>query len=592
MAFLLVLVILIPLLTGAALMALPGLSLRATRQVALGAVVAALALSVFLVLRFDPRPAAGSLGATGGYQFVHQSGDSLGWEWIGVPNGDGIRLAFGLDGISLPLFVLTSLLMLTSVMASWGPIKDRPAMFYGLLLMLQAGLLGLFASLDVVLFYIFFEFTLIPLFFLIGLFGGPDRKRASVTFFLYTLVGSLLTLLGVIALVAIQYRHGDGHDLTFSIPRLTEGLTTVGNAYSLWATSPAAIRDIGFWTWLTHPQIIVFLLLFAGFAIKVPLFPVHTWLPLAHVEAPTAGSIILAGVLLKVGGYGLIRFNLGMTPLGAQALQVPMLAISAAGIIYGALAALAQTDVKRLVAYSSVSHMGFVTLGLFALNPTGINGAVMQMINHGLTTGALFACVGVVYDRYHTREMGHLGGLWARLPLFAFYLVLASLGSAAVPGLNGFVGEFPILVGAFDAHPTLAVISAVGMVLGAYYLLTMLQRLLFGPVVEPAAAHHDHAQDEHADHAPHATVEPVRWYESVGLAPLMVLIVWLGLYPAYWYDRMRDAVDPVVAKVARPSPPSAPRPGPDLNVAAPGPDSLLAAARRGPAPLPAQDPAR
>ncbi len=586
MAFLLVLIILIPLVAGAALMGLPGLSLRATRYTALGAVGASLALSLFLLLAFKADPAAGSLDPSGGYQFVHQSGDSLGWSWIDLPNGDGIRLAFGLDGISLPLFVLTSLLMLTSVMASWGPIRDRPAMFYGLLLMLQAGLLGLFASLDVVLFYIFFEFTLIPLFFLIGLFGGPDRKRASVTFFLYTLVGSLLTLLGVIALVVIHYRHGDGHVLTFSIPRLTEGLTTVGNSYSLWATSPAAIRDIGFWTWLTHPQIIVFLLLFAGFAIKVPLFPVHTWLPLAHVEAPTAGSIILAGVLLKVGGYGLIRFNLGMTPLGAQALQIPMMAISAAGIIYGALAALAQTDVKRLVAYSSVSHMGFVTLGLFALNPVGINGAVMQMINHGLTTGALFACVGIIYDRYHTREMGHLGGLWARLPLFAFYLILASLGSAAVPGFNGFVGEFPILVGAFDAHPVLTAISAVGMVLGAYYLLTMLQRLLFGPVVEPVA------HDEHAGHAPHAAVEPVRWYESVGLAPLMVLIVWLGLYPQYWFNRMNDAVDPIVAKVSTSAAQVAPRSIAAIEPVLRDPTSLMAAGARGPAPLNAQDSAR
>jgi NADH-quinone oxidoreductase subunit M len=537
MSFLLVLTILVPMFGGLALMALPGLELKTVRWTALGAVGLSLAMSLILLLGFD--------ASADGYQYVHESEESLGWSWIDISNSDGIRLAFGLDGISLPLFALTNILMLTSVMASWGPIRDRPATFYGLLLMLQAGLLGLFSSLDVILFYIFFEFTLIPLFFLIGLFGGPDRKRASVTFFLYTLVGSLFTLLGVIALVIIHYLYSPNEVLTFSIPRLTEGLATVGDSYTSWSADPSLRWDEGLITFLSHPQIIVFLLLFAGFAIKVPLFPVHTWLPLAHVEAPTAGSIILAGVLLKVGGYGLIRFNLAMTPIGSAALQPAMLAISAAGIIYGALAALAQTDVKRLVAYSSVSHMGFVTLGLFALNPVGVNGAVMQMINHGITTGALFACVGVVYDRYHTREMGQLGGLWARLPLFALFLMLSALGSAAVPGLNGFVGEFPILVGAFEADPTFAVISAVGMVLGAYYLMTMLRRLLFGPVVEPES------HDDQGGHYGASAVPPVHWYESVGLVPLMVLIVWLGLYPAYWFDRMANATDSVVVSLAR-----------------------------------------
>ncbi len=346
---------------------------------------------------------------------------------------------------------------------------ERAPAHYGLLLALQTGLLGLFASLDVVLFYIFFEFTLIPLFFLIGLYGGPERRRASVTFFLYTLAGSLLTLLGVIALVAVHYQHSQPHVLTFSIPELTEGLKHIPGTSGP-RPEPGATGSDDRPFWMT-PQVLIFLLLFAGFAIKVPLFPFHTWLPLAHVEAPTAGSILLAGVMLKVGSYGFLRFNMAMTPIGAQALYPLMATLAVIGILYGALAALAQTDVKRLVAYSSVSHMGFIVLGLFSLNATGIDGAVIQMINHGLTTGALFACVGVIYERYHTREMAELGGLWKRLPLWAFFFILASLGSAALPGLNGFVGEFPILLGMFRTNRTFAVLSALGMILGAYYLL-------------------------------------------------------------------------------------------------------------------------
>ncbi len=345
----------------------------------------------------------------------------------------------------------------------------------------RAGLLALFASLDVILFYIFFEFSLIPLFFLIGIWGGSERRQAAVTFFLYTLAGSLLTLLGVIALVVIHYQYSPSHTLTFSIPELTQGLAALD-----WAGWKVVAP------WSASPQVLIFLLLFAGFAIKVPLFPFHTWLPLAHVEAPAAGSILLAGVLLKVGTYGLVRFNLSMTPLGAQVLFPLLATLAVVGIIYGALVALAQTDIKRLVAYSSVSHMGFIALGLFSLNATGIEGAVIQMVNHGITTGALFACVGLIYERYHTREMSELGGLWERLPLLAFFLIMASLGSAAVPGLNGFVGEFPILVGMFARCPRTTIFAATGMILGAYYLLLMLQRVVFGSLHEP-----HHGDDPH-----------------------------------------------------------------------------------------------
>src|SRR5262249_6137291 len=281
------------------------------------------------------------------------------------------------------------------------------------------------------------------------------------------------------------------------------------------------------------------LLLLAGFAIKVPMFPFHTWLPLAHVEAPTAGSIILAGVLLKVGSYGLLRFNLGMTPLAAESLFPLLATMAVIRIIYRALAALAQRDIKRLVAYSSVSHMGFVVLGLFALNATGTDGSVLQMLNHGITTGALFACVGVIYERYHTRIMADLGGLWNRLPLLAFFLILAALGSAALPRLNGFAGELPILVGASGRSPGAAVLAAAGMILGAFYLLWMLQKVVFGPLREPLV----HAAegvpgtagngggDVPAPAAAHAAVRPVGWHEVAGLAPLMFLIVVIGVYP-------------------------------------------------------------
>jgi NADH-quinone oxidoreductase subunit M len=535
MASLLVITVLIPLLGSVVLFASPRLEMRVARAIGLGFALLALVLSLVLVAAFrtgvvEPQFAFGPAGGP------------YGLRWLDPP---GIRFALGLDGLSLWLFALTALLMLPAIFASWESISDRPAMHYAFLLALETGLLGLFASLDVVLFYIFFEFTLIPLFFLIGIWGGEQKRRAAVTFFLYTLTGSLLTLLGVIALVVVHYQYSPGAHLTFSIPELTRGLAALK-----WAEWHDASRH-----WSASPQALIFLLLFAGFAIKVPMFPFHTWLPLAHVEAPAAGSILLAGVLLKVGGYGFLRFNMAMTPVGAQVL-FPMLAtLAVIGIIYGALVALAQTDIKRLVAYSSVSHMGFVVLGTFAMNGTGMDGAVIQMVNHGLTTGALFACVGVLYERYHTREMAEFSGLWKRLPLLAFFLMLSSLGSAAVPGLNGFVGEFPILVGMFDRSPRAAVLGATGMILGAYYLFWMLQCVLFGPLREP---HHgyDHAHGPGPGHDHHAeAIRPVGWHEVAGLAPLMVLIVVIGVYPRPFFERFRPAVNAIAARFpsSRPS---------------------------------------
>ncbi|MFO0910312.1 MAG: NADH-quinone oxidoreductase subunit M [Isosphaeraceae bacterium] len=511
MATLLLITVLLPLAGSLALFLMPRLDHRSARVVALGTALATLFLTTILLFAFR----SGVSGPQ--FSFVDSDGQ-LGLTWMDPP---GIRFALGLDGLSIWLFALTSLLMITSIFASWESITDRAPMHYAFLLALETGLLGLFASLDVVLFYIFFEFTLIPLFFLIGIWGGTERRRAAVTFFLYTLAGSLLTLLGVIGLVAILYYHSPDHVLTFSMPELTRGLAALN--WPEWKTATPG------WT---SPQVLIFLLLFAGFAIKVPMFPFHTWLPLAHVEAPAAGSILLAGVLLKVGSYGLMRFNLGMTPFGAYALMPALTALAVIGVLYGAFAALAQSDVKRLVAYSSVSHMGFIVLGLFSQTRTGVDGASIQMINHGLTTGALFACVGVLYERYHTREMSEIGGLWERLPLLAFFLILASLGSAAVPGLNGFVGEFPILAGTYVRNSRAAVLASLGMILGAYYLLWMLQRVLFGPLHEPHGDDHDHGGHHAPASAVSHAVRPVGWHEIAGLTPLMVLIVLIGVYPS------------------------------------------------------------
>ena len=310
--------------------------------------------------------------------------------WLPAEAGADVRLHFGLDGVSLWLFVLSSVLMFTSVLVSWEAIVDRVAMYYGMLMLLTAGCLGVFAARDLLLFYIFFEFTLIPLFFLIGIWGSEDRRHAAMKFFIFTLTGSLLTFVGLLTIV-IWCQSQAGGPLVFSIPALTEQLTRTPMDSTL--------------------QLVVFLALFAGFAIKVPLFPLHTWLPLAHVQAPTAGSVFLAGILLKIGTYGFVRFSIPMLPDATVQCAPWLLWLSVIGIIYGALVALAQTDIKRLIAYSSVSHLGFCMLGLFALNALGTEGSVLQMVNHGISTGALFAMVGMVYERYHTRKIDSLGGI-------------------------------------------------------------------------------------------------------------------------------------------------------------------------------------
>lgn len=451
--------------------------------------------------------------------------------WLGESSAIDIRFAVALDGLSLWMFGLSSLLLFTSVLVSWEAITDRPATFYALLLLLGSGMLGVFAARDIILFYIFFEFTLIPLFFLIGVWGSEERRYAAAKFFLYTLAGSVLTFLGLLAIVLWDYNHSATGVMTFSIPALTAGLTEhpIAAPYQLW----------------------IFIALFAGFAIKVPLFPLHTWLPLAHTQAPTAGSVILAGILLKIGTYGFARFSIPMLP-EATAQCVPwLLGLSVAGILYGALVALAQSDMKRLIAYSSVSHLGFVMLGIFALNELGVEGGVLQMINHGLSTGGLFAVVGMVYERYHTREIDRLGGLARRVPLLALFFLLFTLSSIGLPGLNGFAGEFLILIGMFtlawtDApqafelgYKVMAVLSVFGVVLGAWYMLFLVQRVFFGPLKEA-----DHSHDG-------PPVRDMSLREGAALVPLVVFVFWIGLWPEFFLERMRPTLEPLAQPAAQ-----------------------------------------
>jgi NADH-quinone oxidoreductase subunit M len=430
----------------------------------------------------------------------------------------GVKYDFGIDGIALLLVLLTTLLGVLAFLSSWTAVHDREKEYYIFLLLLQTGMLGVFMALDFFLFYVFWEVMLVPMYFLIGIWGGPRRLYAAIKFFLYTLVGSVLMLLGILALYFYNSSglfgwKGLGNPASFSITQFHEIGASIPPDLQLW----------------------IFLAFFVGFAIKVPMFPFHTWLPDAHVEAPTAGSVILAGVLLKMGTYGFVRFSLPILPAATMKALPWVVGLSLIGIIYGALVAMAQKDMKKLVAYSSVSHLGFVMLGMFALNGPGLNGSVLQMINHGLSTGALFLLVGVIYERRHTRAIADYGGISQVMPLYATVFLIITMSSIGLPTLNGFIGEFTILVGAFQRVWWWGVIAALGIVLGAAYMLWMYQRVFFGPLTNPD----------------NRGLKDLNRREILYLAPLIILCFWIGLYPKPFFEVIQKPVDYVVAQVDR-----------------------------------------
>lgn len=421
--------------------------------------------------------------------------------WINSPP---IHYSLGIDGISLPLVLMTAALMPLCVLISWDSIATRIRGFMAMLLIMEAAMLGVFIALDFVLFYVFWEAMLIPMYLLIGIWGGPNRLYAAIKFFLYTLAGSVLLLVAIL----VMFFYG-GH--TFDILALSQ------------VTYPAALQ-----MWL-------FLALFAAFAVKVPMFPFHTWLPDAHVEAPTAGSVILASVLLKMGTYGFLRFSLPMLPDASRAMTPLMAALSIIAIIYGAYMALAQVDLKKLIAYSSVSHMGFVTLGLFVLNQQGIEGAVLQMVNHGITTGALFLCVGIIYERTHSRLIADNVGLAKPMPQYATLLVIFALSSLGLPGTNSFVGEFLVLIGTFLWSKAATALASLGVILAAAYLLYMVQRVVFGVALPNQLP----------------KLKDVNEREFVTLVPLVVLVFWIGLFPNPLISRMHSSVTKTLDLMAR-----------------------------------------
>ncbi len=423
----------------------------------------------------------------------------------------GIFYHLGVDGISLWLIILTTFLSPLVVLGSFDSVKDQTRRYYALLLMLETGMIGAFVALDAFLFYVYWEFMLIPMYFLVGIWGGKDRIYAAMKFFLYTMLGSLLMLVAIFYL-AHQYHLISG-DYSMALADLTK----------------LQIRGGGY----LSPQSLLFLAFALAFAIKVPLFPLHTWLPDAHVQAPTAGSVILAGVLLKMGGYGFLRFAFPLFPEAVLLYRTPFMWLGAIAIVYGACVALVQTDVKKLVAYSSVSHMGYVVLGLFALSPLSVTGALYQMLCHGISTGGLFLLVGMIYDRRHTREISEFGGIAKIMPLFAVAFLIITLSSIALPGTNGFVGEFLILLGTFGASPVIALVAGLGVILGAVYMLWVFQRVMLGPVT----------------HSENQNLRDLSAREIVVLLPLIAAIFFMGLYPNYFLSKMERSVKPMVERL-------------------------------------------
>jgi NADH-quinone oxidoreductase subunit M len=470
----------LPILSGIAVLA-TGDDGRAdlARKLSLGLSIVIFILSIPLYTGFD--------ASTAQMQFTeHHS-------WISAFN---IYYSLGVDGISMPLILLTTLLTVVVIIAGWQVIQDRAAQYMAAFLIMEGVMIGVFSALDSILFYVFWEAMLIPMFLIIGIWGGPNRIYATIKFFLYTLLGSLLML------VALLYMYN-----------------VSGGSFSIldYHTLPLSL----------NAQILIFFAFFAAFAVKVPMFPVHTWLPDAHVEAPTGGSVILAAIMLKMGGYGFIRFSMPITPDASHELSWLMITLSIIGIVYIALVALVQQDMKKLIAYSSISHMGFVTLGFFLFNAQGLEGGMMQMISHGFISGALFLCVGVLYERLHSREIDSYSGVATPMPVFAAFMVLFAMANSGLPGTSGFVGEFLVILGAFQVNPWFAILAALTLIFGAAYTLWMVKRVIYGKVKNDAVA----------------ALEDINSREILMLAILAVMVLVVGIWPNPILDVMHVTIE-------------------------------------------------
>lgn len=501
-AWLLPAIILLPIIAGFGLSLMNGRRPELVRGVSLAVSVVVMVLALIAAKVFNWQDA-------GAFQLTSST------DWI---KPLGISFSFGIDAVSLWLILLSAFLLPVTLLGTWGDVHHRVKEFYMWLLVLQGAMIGVFVVRDTILFYVFFELTLLPLYFLIGVFGSGDKKFIATKFFIFTLTGSVFTFLGIVYLAYFN-AHALGNEWSFAI----SDLVAAG------AQAPA------------QTQAYLLLAFCLGFAVKVPLFPVHTWLPLAHTAAPTAGSAILAGVLLKLGTYGLLRLAIPTVPMAVVEYASLIATLSIIGILYTALICWVQTDIKKLVAYSSVSHMGFCVLGMFALNPSGVGGSVMYMLNHGLSTAALFLCVGMIYTRYHTREMDQLSGIARQMPIWGSFMIFFCLASVGLPGLNGFVGEFLTLFGTFQANealglgPIYAAVAAIGLILGAIYILYMVGKVCLGPVKEPG---------EYA-----GKIQDLNGIEIASLVPLAVVCVVLGLYPT----PVLKSLEPSIANLTAPA---------------------------------------